>query len=192
VALSHSGASGDAWIRGLFHVPPGVTKKRKDHGRNRCSGPASLHNIAVVLDVASRGKSLDAVSWWNLERGHQIVGDEPFTTVSCDVADSRWRSGEFSGTPESSAKQDAAVESSGRGEPDARLVVDEELLSRDTLSNTHAWTSNSPRRWLVLNPAQPKENFVDKWNEADTAHRSQDFNRWLRKVKRDIEIAYKS
>jgi hypothetical protein len=44
-------------------------------------------------------------------------------------------------------------------------------------------------RWLVLNPAQPKENFVDKWNEPDTAHRRQEFNGWLRRVQRDIEIA---
>jgi hypothetical protein len=47
-------------------------------------------------------------------------------------------------------------------------------------------------RWQVLNPAQPKENFADKWNEADTAHRRQAFNRWLRKVQRDLEIAHES
>jgi cyclic GMP-AMP synthase DncV-like protein len=47
-------------------------------------------------------------------------------------------------------------------------------------------------RWQVVNPAQPKENFADKWNEPDTAHRRQQFNRWLRKVQRDLEIAYES
>lgn len=47
-------------------------------------------------------------------------------------------------------------------------------------------------RWQVLNPAQPKENFADKWNETDTAYRRQEFNRWLRKVQRDLEIAYES
>lgn len=49
--------------------------------------------------------------------------------------------------------------------------------------------TRSNGRWLVLNPAQPKENFVDKWNEFDTAHRRQKFNGWLRRVQRDIEIA---
>lgn len=44
-------------------------------------------------------------------------------------------------------------------------------------------------QWLVLNPAQPRENFVDKWNEADTAHRRQAFNGWLRRVQHDIETA---
>lgn len=48
---------------------------------------------------------------------------------------------------------------------------------------------SSNGRWLVLNPAQPKENFVDKWNEPDTAHRRQAFNGWLRRVQRDIETA---
>jgi hypothetical protein len=43
--------------------------------------------------------------------------------------------------------------------------------------------------WLVLNPAQPKENFADKWNEPNTAHRRQAFSGWLRRVQRDIENA---
>lgn len=70
-----------------------------------------------------------------------------------------------------------------RGQDDlsmAILEVIEDMPNAITKSNGH---------WLVPNPAQPKENFVDKWNEPDTAHRRQEFNDWLRRVQRDIEIA---
>lgn len=63
---------------------------------------------------------------------------------------------------------------------DAILEVIDDMPNSITKSNG---------RWLVLNPAQPKENFVDKWNEPDTAHRRQEFDGWLRRVQRDIEIA---
>lgn len=59
----------------------------------------------------------------------------------------------------------------------------------DVIDGMPNYISKSDGRWLVLNPAQPKENFVDKWNEPDTAHRREAFNGWLRKVQRDIEIA---
>lgn len=45
-------------------------------------------------------------------------------------------------------------------------------------------------RWQVLNPAQTKENFADKWNEPDTAHRRHEFNRWLEKIQDDLHSAY--
>ncbi len=49
--------------------------------------------------------------------------------------------------------------------------------------------AKSDGQWLVLNPAQPKENFVDKWNEPETAHRRQAFEGWLRRIQQDIENA---
>lgn len=44
-------------------------------------------------------------------------------------------------------------------------------------------------RWEVLNPAHEKENFTDKWNEPDTAHRRGKFTRWCETVQRDLEAA---
>jgi hypothetical protein len=51
-------------------------------------------------------------------------------------------------------------------------------------------TSNG--RWEVLNPAHKQENFTDKWNEPDTAHRRGEFERWLKDVQRDLELAHDS
>ncbi|PWK89499.1 hypothetical protein C8D88_102773 [Lentzea atacamensis] len=45
-------------------------------------------------------------------------------------------------------------------------------------------------RWEVLNPAHEKENFCDKWNEPDTAHRRLKFMAWHEKVRSDLELAY--
>ena len=45
-------------------------------------------------------------------------------------------------------------------------------------------------KWEVLNPAHRKENFTDKWNEPDTAHRRGVFLQWLGDIQRDIETAY--
>ncbi|MFC0433393.1 nucleotidyltransferase [Kutzneria buriramensis] len=42
----------------------------------------------------------------------------------------------------------------------------------------------------VLNPAHPRENFTDKWNEADTAHRQGKFRSWLDIARRDLELVY--
>jgi hypothetical protein len=71
-----------------------------------------------------------------------------------------------------------------RGQDDLGAAILEVI---DDMPN---YISKSNGRWLVLNPAQPKENFVDKWNETDTAHRRQEFNGWLHRVQHDIEIAY--
>jgi hypothetical protein len=51
-------------------------------------------------------------------------------------------------------------------------------------------TSNG--RWEVLNPAHKQENFTDKWNEPDTAHRRGRFELWLNDVQRDLERAHES
>lgn len=75
----------------------------------------------------------------------------------------------------------AAHAYSGQDELDAAIL---EVIDR--MPN---YISKSNGRWLVPNPAQPKENFVDKWNESDTAHRRDAFNDWLRRVQRDIEFA---
>ena len=53
---------------------------------------------------------------------------------------------------------------------------------------SHIDTSNG--KWEVLNPAHEKENFTDKWNEPDTAHRRLAFRCWLDNVQRDLESAY--
>jgi hypothetical protein len=45
-------------------------------------------------------------------------------------------------------------------------------------------------RWEVLNPAHPGENFTDKWNEPDTAHRRTKFRAWLDTVQVDLERAH--
>ncbi|MET9030958.1 nucleotidyltransferase [Nocardia sp. NPDC004168] len=47
-------------------------------------------------------------------------------------------------------------------------------------------------QWEVLNPAQPAENFADKWNEPDTAHRRIRFSRWLDQFQRDLDAAYRT
>lgn len=44
--------------------------------------------------------------------------------------------------------------------------------------------------WEVLNPAQPAENFTDKWNEPTTAHRRTKFRDWVDTVQRDLELAH--
>jgi hypothetical protein len=45
-------------------------------------------------------------------------------------------------------------------------------------------------KWAVLNPAHEKENFADKWNEPDTAHRRTKFMTWIEDVRRDLAIAH--
>lgn len=52
------------------------------------------------------------------------------------------------------------------------------------------YIESSNGKWQVLNPAHKKENFVDKWNEPETAHRRGEFERWMRNVQRDIELAH--
>lgn len=47
-------------------------------------------------------------------------------------------------------------------------------------------------RWEVLNPAHPGENFTDKWNDPDTAHRRTKFRAWLGTVQTDLERAHKT
>lgn len=42
----------------------------------------------------------------------------------------------------------------------------------------------------VINPAHPGENFADKWNEPDTAHRQGKFRTWLDLVQADLESVY--
>ncbi|MBM4569062.1 nucleotidyltransferase [Rhodococcus hoagii] len=66
---------------------------------------------------------------------------------------------------------------------DALLEVAQEMPN-------HIERSNG--RWEVLNPAQEKENFTDKWNEPDTAHRRGKFTRWCEAVQRDLEAASNS
>jgi hypothetical protein len=47
-------------------------------------------------------------------------------------------------------------------------------------------------RWEVLNPAHDQENFTDKWNEPETAHRRNVFEAWLKEAQYDLEQAYDS
>lgn len=44
-------------------------------------------------------------------------------------------------------------------------------------------------KWVVRNPAHEKENFADKWNYPETAHRREKFMSWLEEVDRTLWVA---
>lgn len=54
------------------------------------------------------------------------------------------------------------------------------------------YIDSSNGRWEVVNPAHDQENFADKWNEPETAHRRNAFEDWLKGAKYDLEKAYDS
>lgn len=62
----------------------------------------------------------------------------------------------------------------------------------EVIDGMPGYIKNRKGRWEVLNPAHEQENFTDKWNEPDTAHRRGAFERWLKGVRRDLEQAQNS
>lgn len=53
------------------------------------------------------------------------------------------------------------------------------------LSDTHIFIENRNGRWWVENPAEPGENFADRWNEHP--ERRETFLNWLRRAKDDFD-----
>jgi hypothetical protein len=62
----------------------------------------------------------------------------------------------------------------------------------EVIQDMPSYVDTSDGRWAVLNPAHKQENFTDKWNDPDTAHRRVKFERWLKEVQTDLEFAYDS
>ena len=62
----------------------------------------------------------------------------------------------------------------------------------EVIDGMPGYINNRRGRWEVLNPAHEQENFTDKWNEPDTAHRRGAFERWLTGVQRDLKQARNS
>jgi hypothetical protein len=55
------------------------------------------------------------------------------------------------------------------------------------LSNMDGYISYENGRWWVRNPAEPNENFADKWNEEPERRKA--FHGWLEKARRDFGLA---
>ncbi|MFS8102098.1 nucleotidyltransferase [Lentzea alba] len=139
-------------------------RNRSEEMRRKLELKARAANVAAVPDWAVRStlqRLVQVLKWHAYLAFADDVDDRPPSVLVTTLAASAYRGGENLGH--------------------ALLDVVERMP--DHIDQVNG-------RWEVLNPAHEKENFCDKWNEPDTAHRRLKFMAWHKKVRRDVKLAH--